>query len=281
MIHQTKVFDSSSKFTPEMPSVIPNLDDSVYHANRDVLTSSRARKLITHSPAHVRNSLDNPTETPSMLFGKLVHALLLEPDVVSRRFQIRDKCDRRTKAGKELWASYEDTLGKRTAVPQDIYENAALASGSAARLFPDCQVSVEKSMFEHSFYAEVEGVACAARPDILTDNGDGTFTMVDVKTSQDLNEWSFLRSCQRYGYFTQFLHYCQVLAACGYNVNRGRILAIENSSPFQARVFSVPMSRIEQEAASLAVARDTWKHCQSTGEWDGWPREIFDLEDIL
>ena len=105
--------------------------------------------------------------------------------------------------------------------------------------------------------------------------------MVDVKTSADLEAWSFLRSCQRYGYFTQFLHYCQVLAACGYIVNRVRILAVENSDPFTARVFAVPMTRIEQESASLAVARDTWKHCISTGEWDGWPAEVFDLEDIL
>ncbi|MED5344729.1 MAG: PD-(D/E)XK nuclease-like domain-containing protein [Actinomycetota bacterium] len=282
MIDQVKVYEQGVGFEPEkLPLVLPDLSDTAYHANKHVLTSSRARKLITHSPAHVRASLDNPTETAAMVFGKVVHALLLEDDVFARRFQVREKCDRRTKAGKALWESYNDTLGNRTPVPQDVYDDAMRAVGSAAKLFGECGVSEEVSMFEHSFYAEVGGVACAARPDILTDNGDGTYTMVDVKTSADLEAWSFLRSCQRYGYFTQFLHYCQVLAACGYIVNRVRILAVENSEPFTARVFAVPMTRIEQEAASLAVARDTWKHCISTGEWDGWPAEVFDLEDIL
>ena len=58
-------------------------------------------KEIRHSPGHFRWKMDtSEAASPAMNLGSLVHAMVLEPHIVERRWVVVPKIDRRTKAGR-------------------------------------------------------------------------------------------------------------------------------------------------------------------------------------
>ena len=272
---KTKAYYPSS-----YPSVVSDLSDDEYHGNHTVFTSSRARTLITHTPAHIKHRLDNPIDTSAMAFGRYVHAMALTPGVLNRSFAVWSGADKRTKAGKAEWESFQSINVKKTIITADQHEVACVAAASVAKCFPALGVN-DAAHFEASAYALIDGVASAARPDILVPLPNGGFHMVDLKTSRDLNTWKFLSSCNQYGYFTQLQHYREVLAACGYAVDQVSILAVENTAPFTARVFDIPIERCEQESSTLKRVRDIWKECNDTNTWPGWGDKVTELGDYL
>ena len=74
-------------YLPEsVPCLVRDLPESTYHGSKAVLTSTRARKLITHTPAHLDHDMHNPRDTAAFAFGRLVHCMALRPDDVNKEF---------------------------------------------------------------------------------------------------------------------------------------------------------------------------------------------------
>src|SRR5215471_13375672 len=78
-----------------------------YHAAPGV--SNSMLKHLARSPAHLRTYLEQPPEqTPAMLFGQIVHQLLLEPDKPWNWAVRPPGLDGRSKEGKEWKARVGD-----------------------------------------------------------------------------------------------------------------------------------------------------------------------------
>lgn len=85
------------------------MTNSEYHANKAVSKSDL--DLINRSPLHYINAVKNPKEqTESMLFGSVVHKLVLEPETFAAEYIAAPKCDRRTKEGKARWQEFIDNI---------------------------------------------------------------------------------------------------------------------------------------------------------------------------
>src|SRR6478609_9326519 len=65
-------------------------------------------KRILRSPAHFQASLTEPEEpTESLEYGKLLHFIVLEPELFEARCVVQPKFDLRTKVGKAGLAEWE------------------------------------------------------------------------------------------------------------------------------------------------------------------------------
>src|SRR3990167_7412854 len=65
---------------------------------------------LDHCPASAKIEIE---ETPAMALGKAAHAYILDCETFDRDFAVGYACDRRTKAGKEVFAAFQaDNLDK-------------------------------------------------------------------------------------------------------------------------------------------------------------------------
>ena len=64
---------------------------------------------IRESPEKFKYAMEHPEEpTPALLFGQMVHKLVLEPDTFDEEFIVAPEVDKRTKEGKAAWAQFEE-----------------------------------------------------------------------------------------------------------------------------------------------------------------------------
>ena len=107
-----------------------------YHSGEGVSKSDL--DLLHTCPAKYRYRKDNPddNETPAMLFGSMVHKLILEPEDFEREYAVAPECDRRTKAGKAIFdefaAKVNAVLGAQSGIDGPIPTTAATAANGGA-----------------------------------------------------------------------------------------------------------------------------------------------------
>ena len=107
---------------PKAAHLIENMSDEAYHASPEF--SSSQLKDMNRSAAHFYvNNVSKEAQketTNAMSFGTLVHTMFLEPEQFEKEFVIAPKFDRRTKAGKEEAAAWEEAnTGKMLVTDED------------------------------------------------------------------------------------------------------------------------------------------------------------------
>lgn len=78
---------------------------------------------ISKSPLHFKYAMDNPEEndTEALLFGRAVHKWILEPDTFYEEFAIMPTVDRRTNAGKEVYAKFLTLSEDKDVITDDMF----------------------------------------------------------------------------------------------------------------------------------------------------------------
>ena len=78
---------------------------------------------MARSPAHFQAAQSKPqTVTPAMTFGTACHTMILEPQNAPEEIAIMPKCDRRTKAGKEMAAEFQASSEGMSVITQEEYD---------------------------------------------------------------------------------------------------------------------------------------------------------------
>lgn len=152
------------------------------------------------SPFNLEREKSEPT--PAMLFGTLCHTFAFEPDKVGEQFVVRPECDRRTKEGKEIYASFEAEAAGRRIIGHEQYLQASRMRDHlyrhpvASKLIAGCKV-------EESFMWE-DGLPRKAKLDAYKDG-----LILDYKTGANIN-WHDLDSyiCKM-GYYRQAAFYSE------------------------------------------------------------------------
>ena len=180
-----------------VPGIYKDIPIEEYHSAPGI--SSSGISLILKSPRKYWHEYvsDNRSResSPAQVLGSLVHTICLEPDTFEKRYAVMPKVDRRTKEGKETYASFIARALGRTMVDEEM-----LAQARAMAL------SVTSSqMFQklHNFSGHVEdsvvwkdphsGALLRSRPDYYND-----FCILDVKTTDDASPEGFARSIAKY-----------------------------------------------------------------------------------
>jgi len=233
-----------------------------------------AFKNLVKSPLHMQNYLTAPLkQTPSMLFGRIVHDLVLEPAKKPFWDVMPDGLDGRTKAGKDWKAGI--TLAGLEPITGEVYETAQGCVRSVLG-HPYMREALANCKTEVSIFSERDGIKIKGRLDVVCNNG----LLFDLKTTTDARPESFQRDFFKLGYYLQAKWYVDL-----YNAERGDlpeatrfgICAVESDAPYAVQLYSVDDEALSRASLDISQLWAIYKGCLERNEWPGYDRSILPL----
>lgn len=251
------------------PGAHYDVPSDVYH-EWPYASSTAIRALMRTSPAHAKVGLLD-SDSPSLRLGTAVHAAILEPTRFEGLIRVEPKCDKRTKDGKALFESFEQSLMPgQTRISE---EQFAVVRGieRSVRASRTCTQLLERAAVrEMSVVAEVEGVMCKCRCDAF---GDGL--VLDLKTTSGLAcEEEFAKSVWNYGYAIQAAFYRLVMDRAGIPMTSFAWIACETNEPFGVACYRIDASVLDHFEPAIEQALHRWADCEHTQSWPAYPDEL-------
>lgn len=247
--------------------------DSEYHADTEYIGSTSLRlfaKNVQQFHAERTMGLTRP-ESEALNLGKLVHAMVLEPDAVAGRYCRAPSVDRRTAKGK-LEHAAAVTMAEAAGlmlVKADMWETAkgmaeSFDSSEAGRVLRRLTGGIAESSIR--WVDEKTGVKLKCRPDYLGQGKSGP-VCIDLKTTRDVFE--FGTSARKYGYHRQQSFYQRGLRALYGNHVRFLFAVIDKRPPYITGLFEYDEEAII--AADHAIGRDLANLAEYQSGRREWP----------
>ena len=232
----------------------PGIYDNVPFA--DYLKWSAVNKhqldLISRSPAHLAHDLAHPSPpSDPMIFGSAAHSHILpgqskNPAGSPAIHVLPDDLNRRTKAGKELYANLLLRAGPNPLISttqkrhlEGMYE--AVYSHPRAKDW----LSAGKAEQSMLWTDKETGLICKGRPDWIHPDG----IIVDLKTCADARREAFSASAQRYRYECQaalYLHAARLLGATTRVPTEFLFLCVEKLPPYGVVLYKLDQEDLER-----------------------------------
>jgi hypothetical protein len=214
-------------------------------------------KEFAKSPRHYLDYLNRKRETtPAMLFGSMVHCLLLEPSKFNKQFAVMGTIDKRTTAGKEAYAKFvEESVGKDVVMENDYNEAMALADNvlSNTKLAPWIQ---NCHQYEQEFRHEVRGLPIRGFFDGVAED-----YILEVKTTMDASPENLMRDFYNRQYHMQ---------AGIYNIVSDKpikYLIIETRSPYDAYIADATDNYLKKGHELFSDTITRFNKCMEDNEW--------------
>jgi hypothetical protein len=246
------------------------LTPAQYHADREALSASGARKLLT-SPAKFAYEREHPPDpTRTFDLGHAAHRVALG---AGAELEVIDAANYLTKAAKEAKAAAHAA----NKIPVLAHEYAQVRQMHAALLaHPLANRLLSRGAAEVSLrWTDVHfGITCRALVDYIN---PGLCTLVDYKTCESARLDDLTRSVVRYGYDVQDWWYSD--GAVTLNLFGGELpafvfVAQEKTPPYLVRVFDLDDEFIARGRARALAARERFRDCTASGVWPGYPIDI-------
>jgi len=246
--------------------IYTDLDIAEYHASEGI--SSSGINLLIDCPARYHHKYieqkSQDEDSQSMLLGRGVHMLVLEPELFDKTFYImRESCDLRTKAGKEAYAQAEADAKGRNILRAGTWE----AVVDMANAIKNCATwnKIIPGNAEHSVFwdAGIYNTRLRARPDFYNET-----MIIDIKTTDSIK--SFAKSIYNYGYHRQ-----AAMQIDGLKQHDGKdrffgFMVVENKAPYLTACFVLNQASVDQGRREYLDAAATFSECMSTGIWPGY-----------
>jgi hypothetical protein len=205
--------------------------DEEYFARPELNFSSFKNFLISGKYYETKIKEEEKEPSDSLLFGSIFHASILDQSALNK-FLPYDSINRRTKEGKEEWEKLQTEAqeNKKVLVSREIYDAA-----TSIELTPVVGNILESDFnkYEQTILWDFESLHCKSKIDLFNPY---TQTLVDVKTTKDLPGFEKVINMNKY--YLQLAFYQLALEACGYVVNNWKIIAVENTAPYDNTVFN-------------------------------------------
>lgn len=242
-------------------------------------SNSQLTRLM-RSPAHLRAYLEEPSkDTPALVFGRAAHAAILEPDLFASTYIEQPAgLDRRTKAGKELWAELCDEYGEDRVLSPTAYRACLGMRDSVHAMRRAAGMLTGPGEVELSCGWDMDGVRCKGRFDRHSPEIAGG-AVVDLKTTNDASRLGFERSIFSYGYHRQAAMYLAGARALGIPARHYVIIAVEKEPPYGVGVFRLTEGAVDAGAQQLRPLLSLYARLQEIPrtEWWGYPDEVRDV----
>ena len=229
------------------------------------------------SPAHYKYAVDHVEDpTPALLFGIAAHKYILETDDFWKSYILAPEVDRRTKAGKEVWASYVDELNETGKSGITIADYTEIEDMYAAVMQnPTAEALLKNGPHEapYTWTDAQTGLECKCRPDcIATYNGEKY--IVDYKTTQSCDAGAFERACRYYGYQLQAAMYIEGVFNVTMHVCKFAFVAQEKKPPYASRVYFCDSGFIDEGMELYRRLIDRVAECEKSGIWPGYDEGV-------
>ena len=225
---------------------------------------------LSESPEKFKWYKDHPEKpTPALLFGQVVHKLLLEPDGFESEFAVLPEIDRRTKAGREEYDAFLDANDGKGIVTLEMFQMAwEMAEKAKQEPFV---VKLLKGEHEKPYFwtDEVTQEDCKCRVDCITYIGSKPY-VIDYKTCADASNDAFMRDAIKYGYHVQAAMYSD-----GVERNIGTkptfvFIAQEKNPPYAVNIFQVDEAFVQYGTDVYRELMGVYHECKTTGVWWGY-----------
>ncbi|WP_262927379.1 PD-(D/E)XK nuclease-like domain-containing protein [Phytohalomonas tamaricis] len=253
------------------PGYYRDISNERYHASSAV--SKSQLDLLHKSPALLqwsRHAPEDEEKKTALNIGDACHALILEPERFGLEYAIGPDAPKNTKAGKDAWAAFEETLDDRTALTfaegkkVNLIRESVMAHPLARQLI-EAEGDVEASIY----WREVStGQDARCRPDkTLSKYG----WIVDLKTTADIQKFS--KSVYEYRYHVQDAFYSD-----GYTEHFGEqprgFLFIAFSTSIECGKYPVRIFKLDDEAKEMGRSdylqdMAVYAECMASESWPG------------
>lgn len=221
-------------------------------------------KLMGQSPMHVRHRIENATEpTAAMLFGTLVHSLVLGGDVVVY------EGERRGNAWKDFAAAHE---GRTVVTAKEAAEARRVAD--AVRNDP-VAAPLLVGRHEVAWKTKMHGRECGGRIDVV-----GHGYTVELKTTNDASPHRFSWQCRRMCYASQLAWYADARIAMGQDPGDAYIIGVETKAPYPVTVLRVTGRALEEGRRLNRLWLERLAACEAADEWPGYVQSVVDLDIV-
>lgn len=224
--------------------------------NKTLRLSFTSLNKLQKSPRHFMEHYTKPfVPSASMVFGSLVHCLVLEPEMFGKRYKIAPNLDRRTKKGKDAWNAFRSSLEGFTIITPKDYDEALQAIEGlkkckpAVSLLRHCAEMEKKIRFKYKGLT-ISGIVDGLNPDFR----------LDLKTTQDASPKAFKWSARKYCYNLQGAIYTYE------NQEPFYIIALEKSG--NCAVYELSKSLLEQGRVLFENLVTKYKKCSYLEAWN-------------
>ena len=243
-------------------SDIPN---ETYHAESGLSKSGMV--YFDRYPAYYKWMQDHPTvATKAMLDGTQFHTAALEPARYRDEYACAPECNRRTKAGKAIYADFQAENAGRIVVPKKDWDMVAGMVAAIGANEEACDLLAGGLVEQSVFWDDPEfGFPCQCRPDSMNPS---TGKIVDLKSCVDATYLPFQRDVVKYKYHWQAAHYLNGLN----NVAPGQyteftFIAVEKTHPYACCVYHMDPGDIESTLMHLTALYERFADCLESGVW--------------
>ena len=209
------------------------------------------------SPNHILAYWEDVFEpTTAMLFGKMVHCLILEPEVFANEYSVYEG----TRRGK-VWEEFKGINETKNIVTVKEYNHASKIFREAKKnpLFNDLLMRTSET--EKHIEWDCEGVKYHGYVDMIGDN-----FIADIKTTTDAGE-KFARDLKYNDYKMQGAMYLEAFKDKDYY-----IIAIEKGSPYNVQVYKLGTELLVQGYNKYRYFNK--KYIEWSGEPESYSPEI-------
>lgn len=277
-----------------------DIPEQEYHDSSRLSASQIVAGL--RSLAHMKYEMDNPRpDTPAFLFGRAVHAAVLEPESFEHRYTFSGDCaaiitsgarkgeacgaggkvrvDGEWRCGRHMTGGGGDAydLPAQTIIPVADWD-ACMAIRDKVYNNPWASAMLAQAKSEVSVYWNDPNtdLECRARPDALNlDVG----AHVNLKTTLDASHgvMGFQRDFFKYNYHVSFAHYDNGLLMNDRVVDH-YALAVEKNPPYEVSVFRVTRDVLTVGRTKLNEIMQEIQYAKESGYWPGYSSEIVEIE---
>ena len=230
---------------------------------------------ILRSPAHYLHNKEagGAKATASMEFGSAAHAWVLDPATAPQHVAVLpEEINRRTKVGKEQYASFMESNSDKTIVTgADARRLASLSAAVSATPAAVAALKRAPHVEDSLLWRDAKtGMLCRGRPDAWGDD-----LVVDLKTCLDARPDAFAKNCATYGYHMQGYAYTHALQELGKAPLDCAfvIIAVESYPPHGCAVYYMSPDDLARGGEMYDDALSKLARAQSELEWHGYATE--------
>lgn len=220
--------------------------------------SFSAMKAFAKSPNHYIKYVTTSADSEAMRLGRAFHTMALEPQLFDTLYAVAEKVDRRTKAGKEYWAEFQEANEGRDVLSREEHTLCQTMTNRALNddVAGDFTWPESKRQFEVDAERMMGKTLVKARADIY-EPGEW---VADLKSVRSADPEDFQRDAYQMEYHLQAYIY-RVL----FDVPNFYWICVEKEAPFNVVVY-------KQSERAFQMAQRRFYHLLNKFEqWDGQP----------
>lgn len=226
---------------------------------------------MKESPEKFKYWKENPEEkeSPALIFGRLFHAILLTPESLDSEFAIMPSVDRRTKEGKAEYAKFLEKSKGKTIVDVDMVGKAA-AMAQAVQSNELCRKLLDGEKEIPLFWKdELTGEDCKCRLDVKKKMGEKVL-IVDLKTTENAETESFMRSAIKYGYDFQAAMYNEAEKQNNGTEPIFVFIAVEKEPPYAVNILQADDLFVQRGYDQFRNLLGKYHYCKTNDNWYGY-----------